>query len=134
MGENMNENTIIQFSRNLGFLRTKNDGSIEYTNGFSRDKAFNLYKGLHKVPGSSSPDDVLPALLLLYKKSIRAENIKLINENSGLGYRYRIFDIIRDRSPELFQNNNNSQSNLRSMLEKEDFSEKEIGIFMKQNN
>jgi hypothetical protein len=134
MGENMNENTIIQFSRNLGFLRTKNDGSIEYTNGFSRDKAFNLYKGLHKVPGSSSPDDVLPALLLLYKKSLRAENIKLINENSGLGYRYRIFDIIRDRSPELFQNNNNSQSNLRSMLEKEDFSEKEIGIFMKQNN
>ena len=134
MGENMNENTIIQFSRNLGFLRTKNDGSIEYTNGFSRDKAFNLYKGLHKVPGSSSPDDILPTLLLLYKKSLRAENIKLINQNSGLGYRYRIVDIIRDRSPELFQNDNNSQSNLRSMLEKADFSEKEIGIFMKQNN
>jgi hypothetical protein len=134
MGENINENTILQFSRNLGFLRTKNDGSIEYTNGFSRDKAFNLYKSLHKVPGSSSPDDILPALLLLYKKSLRAENIKLINENSGLGYRYRIIDIIRDRNPELFQNDNNSQSNLRSMLEKEDFSEKEIGIFMKQNN
>ena len=134
MGENMNENTIIQFSRNLGFLRTKNDGSIEYTNGFSRDKAFNLYRGLHKVPGSSSPDDILPTLLLLYKKSLRAENIKLINQNSGLGYRYRIVDIIRDRSPELFQNDNNSQSNLRSMLEKADFSEKEIGIFMKQNN
>jgi hypothetical protein len=134
MGENMNENTIIQFSRNLGFLRTKNDGSIEYTNGFSRDKAFNLYKGLHKVPGSSSPDDILPALFLLYKKSLRAENIKLINENSGLGYRYRIIDIIRDRSPELFQDDNNAQSNLRSMLEKADFSEKEIGVFMKQNN
>lgn len=134
MGENINENTVIQFSRNLGFLRTKNDGSIEYTNGFSRDKAFNLYKGLHKVPGSSSPDDILPALLLLYKKSLRAENIKLINQNSGLGYRYRIVNIIRSRSPELFQNDGAAQSNLRSMLENADFSEKEIDIFMKQNN
>ena len=134
MGENINENTVIQFSRNLGFLRTKNDGSIEYTNGFSRDKAFNLYKGLHKVPGSSSPDDILPALLLLYKKSLRAENIKLINQNSGLGYRYSIVNIIRSRSPELFQNDGAAQSNLRSMLENADFSEKEIDIFMKQNN
>jgi len=133
MGENTNENAILRFSRNLGFLRTKNDGSIEYTNGFSRDKAFNLYKGLHNANGSS-PDDVLPALLLLYKKSLRAENIKLINENSGLGYRSHIVDIIRDRNPELFQNDNNAKSNLRSMLEKADFSEKEIGIFMKQNN
>ena len=129
MGENINENTVIQFSRNLGFLRTKNDGSIEYTNGFSRDKAFNLYKGLHKVPGSSSPDDILPALLLLYKKSLRAENIKLINQNSGLGYRYRIVNIIRSRSPELFQNDGAAQSNLRSMLENADFSEKEIDIY-----
>ena len=133
MGENMNENTIIRFSRNLGFLRTKNDGSIEYTNGFSRDKAFNLYKGLHNVNGSSSPDDVLPALLLLYKKSLRAENIKLINENSGLGYRSRIVDIIKNAAPELFQDDG-GQSNLRSMLEKADFSEKEIGVFIKQNN
>jgi len=133
MGENMNENTIIRFSRNLGFLRTKNDGSIEYTNGFSRDKAFNLYKGLHNVNGSSSPDDILPALLLLYKKSLRAENIKLINENSGLGYRSRIVDIIKNAAPELFQDDG-GQSNLRSMLEKADFSEKEIGVFMKQNN
>lgn len=133
MGENMNENTIIRFSRNLGFLRTKNDGSIEYTNGFSRDKAFNLYKGLHNVNGSSSPDDILPALLLLYKKSLRAENIKLINENSGLGYRSRIVDIIKNAAPELFQDDG-GQSNLRSMLEKADFSEKEIGVFIKQNN
>ena len=134
MGENINENTIIQFSRNLGFLRTKNYGSIEYTNGFSRDKAFNLYRGLHKVPNSSSPDDILPTLLLLYKKSLRAENIKLINQNSGLGYRYHIVDIIKNTAPELFQDDNNAQSNLRSMLEKADFSEKEIGVFMKQNN
>jgi hypothetical protein len=129
MGENMNENAILRFSRNLGFLRTKNDGSIEYTNGFSRDKAFNLYKGLHNTNGS--PDDVLPALLLLYKKSLRAENIKLINQNSGLGYRSHIVDIIRNAAPELFQNDN---TEIRSMLEKADFSEKEIGIFMKQNN
>ena len=132
MAENTNENNVIQFSRNLGFLRTKNDGSIEYTNGFSRDKAFNLYKGLHNDNGSSSPDDVLPALLLLYKKSLRAENIKLINENSGLGYRSRIVDIIRNAAPELFQDDNNAQ--IRSILEKADFSEKEIRIFMKQNN
>jgi hypothetical protein len=131
MAENTNENSVIQFSRNLGFLRTKNDGSIEYTNGFSRDKAFDLYKGLHS--NSSSPD-VLPALLLLYKKSLRAENIKLINENSGLGYRSRIVEIIKNAAPELFQDDNAAQSNLRSMIEKADFSEKEIGIFMKQNN
>jgi len=128
MSENTNENSIIQFSRNLGFLRTKNDGSIEYTNGFSRDKAFNLYKGLHNTNGSP---DVLPALLLLYKKSLRAENIKLINQNSGLGYRSHIVDIIRNAAPELFQNDN---TEIRSMLEKADFSEKEIGVFMKQNN
>jgi hypothetical protein len=133
MSENTNENAILRFSRNLGFLRTKNDGSIEYTNGFSRDKAFNLYKGLHNTNGSS-PDDVLPALLLLYKKSLRAENIKLINENSGLGYRSHIVDIIRDRNPDFFQNDNNAKSNLRSMLENADFSEKEIDVFMKQNN
>jgi hypothetical protein len=130
MGENMDENTVIRFARNLGFLRTKNDGSIEYTNGFSRDKAFNLYRGLHNA-GSSSPDDVIPVLLQLYIKSLRAENIKLINQNSGLGYRYRILDVIRSSRPELFQDDN-GQSNLRSMLEEAGFNDKEKIIFMKQ--
>lgn len=132
MDENMDENTVIQFSRNLGFLRTKNDGSIEYTNGFSRDKAFSLYRGLHKAAGSSSPDDVIPALLQLYIKSLRAENIKLINKNSALGYRYRIIEIIRDRSPELFEDDNNARSQLSSMLEEAGFKEKEIAVFIKQ--
>jgi hypothetical protein len=127
---------IINLSRNLGLGKNSKDGSFKFIDGFTQQQANELYhaltgkqKPMQSAPGKTRKESLEYFLLLLYKKSLQAEKIGLIEHNASLGYRSGIVKVVKQL---ISEDEEEAQRNINELLDFLNFDQGEKNVLINQ--
>jgi hypothetical protein len=130
---------IINLSRNLGLGKNGQDGSFKFMDGFTQQNATDLYYAItgrktpiQSAPGKTRKTNLEYFLLRLYLKSLRAENIKLIESNSSLGYRSGIVKVVKQLIKEDEEDEEEAKRIINELLDLVQFNQIEKIVFKNQ--